>query len=1126
MDTTLVATSDGVRPRATATGVVFPTGSTTTDSLRLRLRDGDAELKLGLPGRLTTPVLDGATATYRDVFPGVDLKLTATPEGMQQVYVVRTRAAARSGVMERLDFSLDSRGGRLIGRPGAATVFLDDKGNESLASGSAVMWDSFAAAGSDEPTKTPRMPLKSVEDAFGPDGGYAEHAAPSEGDRVKVMGVAVTDDRLRITPVAAMLNDPATVFPLYVDPFFALPDQERLMVRSPHDGGPEWKDWAFTTNEGVGLCPTSYSTECTGNYRKRLFFEFGKGTSALGDGHQVLKAEFRVHQTHHASCGSYTMLVNQANPISTSTTWPGSGFVRELASPSWGGCTNPDREVATEALRWQVQRLTNGDLPRLTIGLQAADETNQLAWKRFEPDAVISVYTALKPDVPSGLKVGDTFKGCGADAANAWYVNSQTPPVAATPKTVASDPAGVNWLRELKVQFQVESHLEDGQPGYYLKYDRTHRDQWSQDGGPITYWPTDDQKLSTTVHHRVRARTLSHYDNEGGEGTLYSGWTGWCYFRIDPDRPLPPIIEPANDYTAQNYPPEVEGQPRHWGGGIGMTAYLKYRHDDGDNDPNLREEVPFVASIDQAPAGTGLIEYEKSSVVTPDDIGPHTLKVHAYDRWDRGSNPAYYTFFVKGKPSVALWHVTRDGSTASLANTAQGVRPGEEEVAGPLELSGATVTGSSRGPLGRRGYTFTDGGWRDEAVEFATGGAHAFHGDPVVDTSGSFTFSTWAWLDNKANNRIVLSQRSPDGKRGIALLYRASTGKWAVSHGYDEAGTQRWLSLESPEPVTTRVWTHLAVSYDDASNRLTLVVNGRRTPYPAALTVAQEPTYETGPFQLGTVTGTPTDQTFRGMLDEVEVWDRSISQYEVTRQALFGDGFASDSTTQPHLAQVADWQLPTSTALPDRSAYARAALTPTRVAQIDSEAGVVRLSGVDEALIGPGPVIDETSPFTLSADFAIESANLSPGQRVRVAGQRLAAGSDLSSWALWYKYAGVDALGNRRGEWVLARTDADGTEQTTFHDAPPPVGEVRLNAVYRPTETDLLADPDEMKVCLHLGTTQLRCIEQFPAPSQGAGEIAVGKAPSGAGWTDWMTGNLRRFRVFAGAATREQMAGF
>ncbi len=92
IDTTLRATGKTVTPAAAALPVEFSAGGTGPAA---KLRDGDRELSITWPfGPLPKPVLSGADAIYPEVLPGVDLKLTASPQGFAQVLVVKNREAA------------------------------------------------------------------------------------------------------------------------------------------------------------------------------------------------------------------------------------------------------------------------------------------------------------------------------------------------------------------------------------------------------------------------------------------------------------------------------------------------------------------------------------------------------------------------------------------------------------------------------------------------------------------------------------------------------------------------------------------------------------------------------------------------------------------------------------------------------------------------------------------------------------------------------------------------------------------------------------------------------------------------------------------------------------------------
>ncbi|WP_435613045.1 hypothetical protein [Streptomyces sp. bgisy159] len=111
IDTTLVRTVDGaVRAKNTAAGVAFSNGG-SGDRL-VTLKDRGHTLQLSWPTALPEPQLDGTTATYAEVLPDVDLRLTALSSGYTSVLVVKTPEAAKK------PGACDDQDERLRHRPG------------------------------------------------------------------------------------------------------------------------------------------------------------------------------------------------------------------------------------------------------------------------------------------------------------------------------------------------------------------------------------------------------------------------------------------------------------------------------------------------------------------------------------------------------------------------------------------------------------------------------------------------------------------------------------------------------------------------------------------------------------------------------------------------------------------------------------------------------------------------------------------------------------------------------------------------------------------------------------------------------------------------------------------------
>ncbi|MGW6449979.1 hypothetical protein [Lentzea sp. NPDC055074] len=110
VDTTLRANGKTVTPAAAVLPIEFSAGGTGPAA---KLRDGDREVSITWPfGPLPAPVLSGADATYREVLPGVDLKLTASSQGFSQLLVVKNREAARNPKLAKVTGVPHHRRGR------------------------------------------------------------------------------------------------------------------------------------------------------------------------------------------------------------------------------------------------------------------------------------------------------------------------------------------------------------------------------------------------------------------------------------------------------------------------------------------------------------------------------------------------------------------------------------------------------------------------------------------------------------------------------------------------------------------------------------------------------------------------------------------------------------------------------------------------------------------------------------------------------------------------------------------------------------------------------------------------------------------------------------------------------
>jgi len=109
LNATLHTNADGtVSPAVTTTRLALSGGGRTPLAV---MSSGPRRLSLSWPRPLPAPSLSGATATYRNVLPGVDLVVTAdTQGGFSDVVVVTSAKAAANPALKALALTVASHG--------------------------------------------------------------------------------------------------------------------------------------------------------------------------------------------------------------------------------------------------------------------------------------------------------------------------------------------------------------------------------------------------------------------------------------------------------------------------------------------------------------------------------------------------------------------------------------------------------------------------------------------------------------------------------------------------------------------------------------------------------------------------------------------------------------------------------------------------------------------------------------------------------------------------------------------------------------------------------------------------------------------------------------------------------
>ncbi|MFI1376105.1 LamG domain-containing protein [Streptomyces longwoodensis] len=1106
-DATLAKRSDGsVGPKAAAVDIAFSPGGERAPLAAIE--DQGKSLALTWDGALPAPQLDGPSALYSEVLPGVDLKVTATPQSFQPVFVVKTPEAAASDKLKKLTFGLESRGLEVREGASGSLAAVDDSGRTVFKAPPARMWDSAG-----EPSG-PQVQLMTADTPGGTEAGPSDPSEtapsgsgvePGQGDKVARMDVSVTDTALSVVPDPQMLaKTQASAFPVFIDPTVSWGESERTLLRSDGYESYGWSNGDDGQGKGAGKCGTWNGYYCGPGYVQKLYFEF---SPASLKGKKILDATFRVTEPWAFQCDPRTVDLVRTNNISSSTTWSSRPAELDLmvdssVSAGRGSLCDPDSPDApiefndspsetNENLTPTVQSFAAGKFAMLTLEVKAHDETDTAAWKRFKNDATLAVKYVGLPATPTevGLVNGAGY-GCSSSSGDPAVVSDPTPLVQGKPRTAVGGSVGAS----LRIRWRVE------------KYDGTAwvtavTDIDSPTSGYVGNLVKQSRSLATLqegVAYRLKALTLTYY--EDGSNRLNSGYSGPCYFKVDPTAPKAPQVTfgaPYTQCTANNC--TAHGAP----GVKGTFTFVPAAGDTNNVAYQYRLSETAAWSADQTGSSA-------SVGITPSAAGTYRLYVRAKDNVGRYGAQTVVDFLVAdGEKPVGQWNFTEADGAALDSATWDGA-------------NNATLNaGAVRDERGRRGLITHDANdaplttpITDKGLALNGTTGYAATTSTVLDTSASYTVSAWVRVDAGASHTLTALTQTPDSgspfpKKYIpfGLSYAAEgPNTWSLSVMASDGS----LHKASAQQTTPRgVWTYVTGVHNATTKQISLYVNGE----PQATVDAGTAWKATGPLQIGRgIWADVYTDYLQGSVDEVTAWQRALSEPEIRQQAR-----TLTSRAYAGVELVADWSADrgTGTTIADTTSGYGRALTLSGGASLDSESIV--LDGVDDAATTAGPVVDDTGSFTVTTLASLNGASLAGkdiGYVGQVVGQRTADGS---AWGFWYKLTGKQTVLDEEtleektvptGLWYFGRYNADGTFSAVASDEAALVdGIVRLTGVF---------NAQDHTISLYLSGVQNGDDKAFTAKA-GAGDFAVGKGFSGSAWRHYLPGRVSEVRLWAGA---------
>nr|WP_254711983.1 LamG domain-containing protein [Streptomyces sp. TRM64462] len=1132
-DATLEQRRDGsVGPKAAAAQMTFSSGG-GKDPL-VSIADGDRSLALEWPGKLPKPELDGTSALYREVLLDVDLKVTATVESFQHVLIVKSPKAASDKRLRKLTFGLRTKG--LSVRKGAAgnLAAVDASGQTVFRAPPAQMWDSAGKSAKRPTTRSsPQARAQAPSGAAPALGDASETAAsgtglaPGQGDRVARMGVQVGKSSLAVVPDAAMLTaTPASAFPLFIDPTVTWGESERTQLRSDGYESYGWTNGSDNMGQGVGKCGSWNGYYCGPGYVQRLYFEF---SPASLKGKKVLDATFRVTEPWSFQCDPRWVDLVRTNNISSATTWSSRPAELDLmvdrnVSAGRGSlCDSPESPTApiefndnpaetNENLTPTVRDFAAGKFSRLTLQLRAHDETDTSAWKRFRNDAVLAVKYVGLPALPKdvGLVAGSGHV-CSTGEYSPSVVSDPTPLVTGRPQTAAGGESGAN--------LRIRWHTERWNGSSWVAAHAAIDSPTSGYVGNLVKQSRSLPVLSEGVKYRLRALTISYY--EDGSNSAGSGYTAPCYFTVDTTAPKAPQVTIGSPYS-ECTPSACIG-----GGGPGVLGKFTLKAADGDTDNvayqyrSSNDESWKDATKICSPSTPDVLcaKYDESSIfvrgwratVTPDRSGTYLLYARAQDKLGRWGAQHIVEFLVApGEGPVARWRFDEASGAAVDSSSGGSVH------------SAILASGASRDDRGRRGLMthgadgvelaapVTDKGL---AVDGSTG--YASTSGPVLETRSSYTVSAWVWVDPSTTKTVSVLSQTPTSSpwsRKYSPFVISYGGRWSL-RVFSTEGTWAREAM-APNPSPKGVWTHVAGVHDAEAKKVHMYVNGKLE----ATVDAGTPAAADGPMEIGRVMYADNYlDHFNGSIDEVAVWQRTL-----TAQEIAGEARLLTSSAYAGTELIAHWDASgvSGTTVNDTTSGYGKSLTLTGGPTVENEAIV--LDGADDAATVAGPLVDDTGSFTVTTAVQLDSAKLlvkGVGYTGQVLGQRTADGS---SWGFWYQVTGTKPVFDEEtfeettvpvGFWHFGRLNADGTFSSVISEEAAALDSiVRLTGIH---------DAQSGTISLYLGHNPNGEPKAYTA-KLGTGEFALGKGYTSGGWQHHLPARIADVRLWSGAMASPQ----
>ncbi|MYZ36124.1 MULTISPECIES: DNRLRE domain-containing protein [unclassified Streptomyces] len=463
---------------------------------------------------------------------------------------------------------------------------------------------------------------------------------PSPDSHGELVDTDLSGANWTFTPDEAFLADPATTYPVFIDPSVKKHTQNWTTAYSRHPNATFYNGKGFNKG-GTHEARVGFESDTWGTSRSYFNIAFDKDLK----GAQITSAKLRLLETYAWSCSERSMSVHLTGPVNSHTNWKnapklhdGNKFAtKSFAHGYKSGCRDA---YETFDVRKAAQKQADQGKDSITFGLRARDEKSQYAWKKFQANGdnapVLELVYNRKPSAPTSLDLGPDAKCTTTEP----YVRMGSGSLTFTAKASDKD-RNLDYL-----DFDLWPTTKLSTSGDLLG--STGKVSVGADTGTAlrttSAFPTSRLTNGTTYSWRVRAV------DDAGASSAYSPLNTPCRFVLDTAAPKPPKVS-STDF------PNADGDENGFGNGaedanwstkkFGTPGSFTVRALSSDT---VRYEYGFNSasypfSLART-AGTATTVSATIGNAKPPTAGPNVLYVRALDGAGNVSEPTKYFFYV------------------------------------------------------------------------------------------------------------------------------------------------------------------------------------------------------------------------------------------------------------------------------------------------------------------------------------------------------------------------------------------------------------------------------------------------------------------------------------------------